>query len=365
MANHPYRGLPDSQFWSRAVTWAPPGGLDPVVNTRFRVGVDDRIATMGSCFAQHLSRHLSRSGLHYFVPEQAPDTMVSSEAASRQYGTFSARYGNVYTVAQAVQLFQRAYGSFVPDEKPWDRPDGVLVDPFRPLVEPGGFADAAALDADRDRHFAAVRSVFEDSDVVVFTLGLTEAWRSRSDGAVFATAPGVNGGSWDTERYEFVNYDIDQVRADLFEYCELVRSVNPKVRILLTISPVPLIATYEPRHVLVSTTVSKSVLRVAADEALRRFDFVDYFPSYEMIAAASATRNYFAPDLREVEDRGVSHVMRVFSRHYVDGLEWSTSSLASSAVPPPSLGAVSEAEQALVCDEEAVAAAIEASSSHH
>jgi len=33
MADHPYRGLPDPQFWNRAVTWAPPGGLDPVVAT--------------------------------------------------------------------------------------------------------------------------------------------------------------------------------------------------------------------------------------------------------------------------------------------------------------------------------------------
>lgn len=360
MADHPYRGLPDPQFWARGVTWAPPGGLDPVVSTRFRVTPDDRIATMGSCFAQHLSRHLSRSGLHYFVAEQAPAGMDAAAGARHQYGTFSARYGNVYTVDQAVQLFRRAYGDFVPAEEPWTRADGALADPFRPLVEPAGFADAAALEADRDRHLTAVRRVFEDADVLVFTLGLTEAWRSRGDGAVFATAPGVNGGTYDPERYEFVNYDVDAVRTGLFEYCELARSVNPDVKVLLTVSPVPLIATYEPRHVLVSTTVSKAVLRVAADEALRRFDFVDYFPSYEIIAAASATRNYFAPDLREVEDRGVAHVMRVFSRHYVDGEAWSASALASSAVAAPADDR--EAEQAIICDEETVAAAIEASS---
>jgi len=333
------------------------------------VGEQDRIATMGSCFAQHLSRHLSRSGLDYFVAEQAPagvepGSLSRAEADRLQYGTFSARYGNVYTVAQAVQLFERAYGTFVPEEGPWSRADGALVDPFRPLVEPAGFADDASLAADRDHHLAAVRSVFEDCDILVFTLGLTEAWRSRRDGAVFATAPGVNGGQWDPDRYEFVNFDIDQVRADLLRYCELARSVNPGVRILLTVSPVPLIATYEPRHVLVSTTQSKSVLRVAAQAALDRFDFVDYFPSYEMISAASATRNYYAPDLREVEERGVAHVMRVFSRHYVDGQPWSASALASNmAGGAVEVGADGrDGESAVVCDEETIAAAIEASS---
>ena len=44
MTEHPYRGLPDPQFWSRAVTWAPPGGVDPVVTTRFQVTPDGALA---------------------------------------------------------------------------------------------------------------------------------------------------------------------------------------------------------------------------------------------------------------------------------------------------------------------------------
>lgn len=361
MAGHPYQHIGDHQFWKRAVTWAPPGGLDPVVHTRYSIGPDDSIGTLGSCFAQHLARHLARSGIRYFVPEAAPEGMSPQEAQRRQYGVFSARYGNVYTVRQAVQLVERAFGDFVPVEEPWERGE-VLVDPFRPTVEPDGFVDAPALLADRERHLAAVRRVFSESSVLVFTLGLTEAWRSRSDGAVFATAPGVNGGEWDPERYEFVNFDIDEVRGDLRRWCDLVRSVNPRVRVLLTVSPVPLIATYEDRHVLVSTNWSKSVLRVAAEDAYQAFDFVDYFPSYELISAATAPRNYFAPDLREVTDVGVAHVMRSFTRHYLHGRRWTLDGVGegvanhgNGATPEPG------AEPGVVCDEETIAAAIEAS----
>ncbi len=363
MAEHPYRGLPDPQFWNRAVTWAPPGGLDPVVSTRYLVGDGDRVATMGSCFAQHLSRHLSRSGLDYFVAEAGPAAAPTlrddqpEEAARLQYGTFSARYGNLYTVAQAVQLFDRAYGRFTPCDEVWERSDGVLVDPFRPLVEPDGFPSIEALRADRDHHLAAVRRIFEEADVLVFTLGLTEGWRAKADGAVFATAPGVNGGSWDPERYEFVNFGVDDVRQGLFDLIDRARSVNPTLRVLLTVSPVPLIATYEDRHVLVSTTASKAVLRVAADEATARYRFVDYFPSFEIISAATGVRDYYAPDRREVEELGVAHVMRVFSRHYLAGLPWEAA--PTSSVPLPDL---SDEAKGLVCDEETVAAAIEASS---
>jgi GSCFA family len=353
--SHPYRGLPDFQFWPRAVTWVPPGGLDPVVGTRFTIGADDRVATMGSCFAQHLSRHLSVSGLNYFVAETAPSGMEVAEARRRNYGTFSARYGNVYTVAQAVQLFRRAFGDYEPAEKPWDN-DGAFVDPFRPQVEPEGYLDEESLREDQARHLAATRTVFERCDVLVFTLGLTEAWRSRDDGAIFPTAPGVAGGQYDPSAYEFVNFGIDEVRRDLLEFCTLARSVNPGLRVLLTVSPVPLVATYEPRHVLVSTTCSKAVLRVAADEAYTQLDFVDYFPSYEIVSTASSPRNYYADDLREVDESGVAHVMRCFSRHYVEGRDWSAFGGELQSAPTP--GPVTTD---IICDEEAIAAAIEAS----
>lgn len=353
---HPYLEVADHQMWYRAVTWVPPGGLDPVVDARFRIASSDRVATIGSCFAQHLSRHLVHSGFRYFVTEPAPPGMPEDDAAARQYGVFSARYGNVYTVAQANQLIQRAYGQLVPVDDAWVRDDGAFADPFRPSVEPSGFADVAALRADREVHLAAVRTMFECSDVLVFTLGLTEAWRSRLDGAVYPTAPGVHAGTFDPARHEFINFDVDAARADLDRFCETVHAINPKVRVLLTVSPVPLVATYEARHVLVSTVYSKSVLRVAAAAAMARFDFVDYFPSYEIVGTPNGVRNYYGDDLREVAEAGVSHVMRVFSEHYASASR-SSSIDASSMVgaEPPRRGAE------LICDEDTINAAIEAS----
>lgn len=356
--SHPYEDIADHQRWSRAVTWAPPGGLDPVVHPRFRITPEDRIATMGSCFAQHLSRHLERSGLGYDVAERAPAGMSAEEARRRQYGTFSARYGNVYTVAQAVQLIRRAYGDLEPVDEAWRR-GSVVVDPFRPQVEPDGFADLAALRTDRVVHLAATQDAIERADVLVFTLGLTEAWRSRHDGCVFPVAPGVSGGEWSPDDHEFVNFTVEEVTSGLDTLCQLLRSVNPRLRVLLTVSPVPLIATYEDRHVLVSTTLSKAVLRVAADAAQRRFDFVDYFPSFELIAAASAGRQYHEPDLREVREVGVAHVMRCFSRHYVEG----AAAPIEPAAPPPS--PANGADGSLVCDEEAIEAALAASRGSH
>jgi hypothetical protein len=347
--SHPYSGLPSHQFWSSAVAGVAPHELDPVIDSPLRLSPSDKVATMGSCFAQHVSRHLERSGMTYFVAERPRAGIGAARASERGFGTFSARYGNVYTVRQAVQLFDRAFGAFEPQEPPWRRADGVLVDPFRPRIEPDGFADDDALAADRARHFAATRRVFSESQVLVFTLGLTEGWTSTVDGAVFPLAPGVAGGTFDPSTHAFVNFRCHAVVDDLAALAERFHGVNPEGHLLLTVSPVPLIATYEPRHVLVSTTYSKAVLRVAAGEVAAQHDFVHYFPSYEIITAPGESERYYADDLREVTDEGVAHVMRVFARHFTE---------ASDNAEMPTLRRLAAAEHEfvdeVVCDEEVI-----------
>jgi len=346
--SNPYSKLADHCFWSRGVTWVHPAQIDPMSNAPFRIARTDKVATMGSCFAQHISRRLQAAGFNYFVPETAPEGLSEAAAKASNYGVFSARYGNLYTVRQAVQLFDRAFGHDVFEEV-WDR-DGKLVDPFRPQIEPEGFATLADLEAARETHFAAVRRVFEDADVLVFTLGLTEAWRSREDGAVYPTAPGVAGGAFDPSRHEPVNYSVQEVIADLDLFIDKARSVNPQVRIILTVSPVPLKATFEDRHVLQSTVYSKSVLRVAAQHAADTREGVAYFPSFEIITGPGSAGRYFAPDLREVRDIGVAHVMRVFERHFIHG----DSDQAIASIPVFETRASAD----IVCDEDVIEAAL-------
>jgi hypothetical protein len=111
---------------------------------------------------------------------------------------------------------------------------------------------------------------------------------------------------------------VHEVIEDLESFIERLRSVNANAKMILTVSPVPLIATYEDRHVLVSTTLSKSVLRTAADELARKIPLVDYFPSYEIITGNYTYGKYFESDLRSINPDGVQHVMRLFFSHYVE-----------------------------------------------
>ena len=344
---NPYRGLPDTSFWSRAVSRVQHGQIDPVGNSRV-ILPSERVATIGSCFAQHLSRQIQASGLDYFVTERSPPGMSPQQSTANNYGTFSARYGNVYTVRQALQLFDMAFGNFSPVETVWEAEAGY-VDAFRPRIDQHPKSSRDEVIDSRGEHLGFVRQVFEESDWMVFTLGLTEAWRSKLDGSVFPLAPGVAGGSFDPSRHEFVNFTAFEVFSDLDLLYKKMRAVNPRIRMLLTVSPVNLVATYEKRHVLQSTVCSKAALRVAADEMERKYDNVIYFPSYEIITSPSSEGRYYQDDFRDVTKIGISHVMRVFKRHFIDGVE----AAGTPHIKPPMVLSPSAMSQ-VVCDEIAI-----------
>jgi hypothetical protein len=345
--DNPYQGLPDSAFWRRSVSRIPAEALDPVTVAPFTIAHSDRVATAGSCFAQHISRTLLREGFNYLVTEKGPQTVG---AANQNYGVFPARFGNLYTVRQLLQLFQRAYGILDPVDRVWRRSDGKFVDPFRPQIQDLGFDTPEELEEDREAHLASVQTMFEDCDVFIFTLGLTEGWVSQADGAVFPLAPGVVA-SGDGE-YAFKNFSIAEMTADLPEFIRNLRAVNPEVRIIFTVSPVPLIATYEPRHVLVSTIYSKSALRVVAEQASQSSENVVYFPSYEIITGPQARSRFYADDLREVTREGVAHVMSIFKRHYLDGS--GAQAPRHRATADVRSAEEREAEMQVICDEEAL-----------
>ena len=316
MSAHPYKNLSNEAFWRRSVASPDMEAVDPVGEFDLRITPETKVATAGSCFAQHIARYLKKSGFNYYVAEPGHPIVPGKIRKRHNYGLFSARYGNIYTARQLLQLFRRAYGDFTPVEDLWIEVDGRVLDPFRPTTQPNGFVSEAEMRADREQHFAAVRTMFETLDVFVFTLGLTECWASRDDGAVFPLCPGVEGGVFDPERHVFYNQEVADVISDMSEFLEGLEQVNSKAQIILTVSPVPLMATAEPgAHVLSATTYSKSVLRVAAETLRRKYGHVHYFPSYEVITGAFNRGRYYAEDLRNVTEEGVEHVMRLFLDH--------------------------------------------------
>lgn len=311
---HPYKSLPDTSFWRRSVVGTSPEQFDPIVSSTLAIAKSDVVATAGSCFAQHIARALREDGFNFLVAESPS----REEQAAGVQAIYSARYGNIYTTRQLRQLFEWAYGLTSPEPEPWTRGDGRLVDRLRPNEFAAGFETVESLLAAREAHREAVREVFETCGVFVFTLGLTECWICDQDGVAVPLAPNVVASPGEGRTYSFHNLRVAEMVEDMEVFLSGLTDVNPDVKVILTVSPVPLEATFEPRHVLVSTTASKAALRVVADElASAHPDRVTYFPSYEMITAFPGGF-FFEPDLRTVRPDAVGHVMEVFKAHLTE-----------------------------------------------
>ena len=270
----------------------------------------EKVVTAGSCFAANLIPWLEKAGYAYPRFEFQHPIWGDVETERLGYATFNAGYGNIYTARQLRQLLERCLGDFVPVDDRL-RIDGEIVDPFRPGLRYRARSDAE-FEHLRRQHFDACLTAFRACDVFIFTFGLTEAWRARTDGAVYPACPGTIAGTFNSEAHEFVNFTVGETVEDFCAFLVGLRKLNPKVRVVLTVSPVPLVATATDQHVVVATTYSKSVLRVAAEELQRGHPDVTYFPAYEIVVGPQAPADFLEADKRNPSSKAIETVMDAF-----------------------------------------------------
>jgi hypothetical protein len=308
---NPYSGLPESAFWKTAVATKAPSEIRGLWDPKFQIQPAHKVVTFGSCFAQHIGRALRERGYNWFIAERPPEGLTEENLKLFNYDLFSCRTGNIYTASLLSQWVGWALGEkSVPDEY-WIA-NGRYYDPFRPAIEPNGFESLEEMRASRQYTIAAFRRAITEARYFVFTLGLTESWFNTTEGYEYPMCPGTVAGTFDPQLHQFRNQPFEFVRSNLYDALTKIRSVNKDVRVILTVSPVPLTATNSGRHVLTATTESKSILRAVAGQLRSGHVWVDYFPSYEIISSPVFGGKFFEANLRSVTKAGVDFVMNSF-----------------------------------------------------
>ena len=310
---NPYTALPKTAFWKTAVPEQKPMQIGGLWKPKFPIRPDHGIVTAGSCFAQHIGRTLAGRRYNWLDCEPAPMYLSDQDSRDFNYGIFSFRAGNIYTAKMLRQWLMLAFDPTAQDfaDEFWEV-DGRFFDPLRPVIEPGGFASADELLKSRAATLAAIRKAVQRARVFIFTMGLTESWRNRKTGMEYAMCPGTAGGTFDAQLHEFHNHSHGEILKDMRRSLAIMRGASPRLRVLLTVSPVPLTATASGQHVLNATTYSKSVLRSVAGHLTAAKGFVDYFPSYEIITAPPFGGRFYGPNKRSVLPKGVNFVMQNF-----------------------------------------------------
>lgn len=351
MTQNPYEKLKANAFWRSGVAEPGLNNLAALHIPKFPLTKRQTILTLGSCFAQHIGRALQRNAFQWKDAEPVP----GPEQTKREYGygLFSFRVGNVYTFRMLRQWLSWALVDETLPEEIWEK-NGRFFDPLRPNIEPEGFSKTSELVDARLVTKSAMKRAFAEADIFVFTLGLTECWVNAKSDFEYAACPGTIAGHFNPQDHHFVNQNYTMISEDLDFVIRLLKDINPDLKIILTVSPVPLTATASGQHVLVATTYSKSVLRAVAGDASQRWQHVDYFPSYEIVTAPAYEGRFFAANKRSVLEEGVSFVMKHFFKSYARRHQY--------VGPVPNIETATHfepdqtADQDIVCEEEILAA---------
>jgi hypothetical protein len=264
-----------------------------------------RITAFGSCFAKYVTRFLYNNGYKVAAPSMDDGGTARAHVIAQGEGLV-----NSYAV---LGQFEWAWENKVPKEDIWHGWEGELCEPDPEVQE-------------------STRYLFNNTDVFIITLGLSEVWYNKVTGEAFWRA--VPSAQFDPERHGFKVASTEDNYSNIWRICHLIHKNRPDAKVIFTVSPVPLIATFRPVSCATANSVSKANLRSAVDQLMRYVEVASpwggkifYWPSYEIVTnwvdlapgikgISELKSQAYEEDNRHVEQYVINTIMREFHRCY-------------------------------------------------
>lgn len=253
---------------------------------------DTRIATVGSCFARELARAMDRFGLRGAMH---PAGMFYNSRSIRQEFEF------IFEGTELAETHWRVGNGFVHPFKD-----------YRKVFETEQQMNAWSEDLDRKS-----KELFLEAEVIVITLGMAEVWRHPRARYVYRRLPHPD--IFEELGPVFERLTVSEIVDDLSRIRTLVREYSG-AKIILTVSPVPLLVTMMPLDVRVADCASKSRVRAAVSEFLEQYPDVHYFHSYELVRCTERMDDFMKTDGRHLHPPAVDYVLANFLAQFGDGI---------------------------------------------
>ncbi|MGF1536040.1 MAG: GSCFA domain-containing protein [Elainellaceae cyanobacterium] len=272
----------------------------------FQLQPDAKIFAIGSCFARNIEKAL--------IDKQAQVTSADSGSEVMELRTnLLTGLLNKYNPVSIHQELQWASGHSTFPDSGFIEHDGKYIDPsLRDQARKGD------LDLMRSRQ-AVLRQYFAQAfkaDLVIITLGLTETWFDRTTQLALAECPSPRLRKQYPQRFACKVLNYPECAALLKSTHTLLKQHGqPDLKVVVTVSPVPMERTFSGQDVIVANMMSKSTLRSAAGAFAAATEGVDYFPSYEA-AVVSNPRLVWMPDRRNIQDSAVARIVGEFTHRY-------------------------------------------------
>ena len=262
---------------------------------------ETQITAFGSCFAANISNWLSRRNFRVLNKGEDAQNAYVVTCGEGMVNSFVIR-----------QQFEWAWEDKVFDQALWH----------------GYKAEEYGYDPEIQRQ---TKELFDGTDLFILTFGLSEVWYDEPTGNVFWRT--IPKDAYDPSRHKFRVSSVEENRENLLAIYRLIRKHRPDAKIIFTLSPIPLIATFRDNSCLTSNSVSKAVLRVAIDEAYRDVrdeGVLHYWPSYELVT--DVFKLPYRDDRRHPKAPVLDYIMTLFEHTWCADGEIEKPSLAQAWV---------------------------------
>jgi GSCFA family len=194
--------------------------------------------------------------------------------------------------AQFLEFGEHINSTFANRARCWT---GPWTKPSRRLSSGSGSSSAKS----------SARHSIRLSPRVIFTVGVAPCFFDTSTGRFVMPRSSALTVRALAHRYTFRTTTVAENAENLRYIIATVRSIKPTVKIVLTLSPVPLNSTFEMASAVQADCLSKSTLRVAINEVMQdKIDSVFYWPAFEIVRWLSGHIGKFYGK----EDGAVTHV---------------------------------------------------------
>lgn len=296
--------------------------LEIGITPKFTLSRQDKVFAIGSCFAREVEDALVASG--FDVPThcdklfQHPLLRRDDQQGGAYTGMRPRSYLNRYNTMSMLAEVKHILG-------------------MAPAIEQGQLSYPINETAAADLHYSQslpqvslektvkrrgiirdyLQSIIGECSVFVITLGLAEAWYDTSSASYLNNTPGPRVLAAYGDHFEIHLTDFLQHLQALEDIREtLTASLGDRLRLIVTVSPVPLEKTFFPQDVITTNLYSKSMLRAVAQEFAAIHENVDYFPSYEIVMLSDQDAAW-GWDRRHVTPHLVRYITGLFREHYV------------------------------------------------
>lgn len=253
---------------------------------KFTFAHTDKTLLLGSCFAENIGEKFTD---HFFSVDINP------------FGTLY----NPFSIAKGIDLLIR--------EDLFSESDLFChEDSYHSFMHHSRFSAPTADECIRQINERLLTSSYnlKTADRLIVTFGTAWVYRLKEDDRIVA-----NCHKLPEKMFNRTRLTVDEIKEEWSRLLHLLLEINPKLKVLFTVSPV--------RHWKDGANgnqLSKATLLLAVDELCREFpENVDYFPAYEIMMDELRDYRFYADDMLHPSPLAVEYIWKCFSEQYLSG----------------------------------------------